>query len=652
MKTKLQLYTIVPLDCEHFEEVCADIQEQINSGIATCALFKMTLVPEGDPPVDKAGKLCKAYARFRERLESLGISTGILVQASIGHGWKLSKPFPFQRYVNLTDGEATETVCPYDKGFQDYIYRALRVIAQHRPDHIMIDDDLRLMNRQGAGCACPLHMQRTSEIAGETLTRESFREILFGGAADEAKRGATERAFLQTQRESVLEVAEKMREAIDSVDPALPASFCCVGNNVEFAVEIAEILAGKGNPRVVRINNARYTAVGTRYFSENFFKCRAQLEKLKGKVDLILAETDTCPQNRYSTSASSLHTHFTGSLLEGAKGAKHWITRLASFEPHSGVAYRRILAKNRGFYEALASLEPRLHWRGCRIPVLNEPIWHVIDAKNRGLDRMDGWGQCLLERFGIPMYFSSEDGGVLCMEGNTDRLLSDEEVLRALHGTLLLASDAAQRLTARGFGRYLGVEVRQWQGEVPGFEIAHVTNGRMSAQANMMELVPICADTRAYSTVYHGVDGELPKPLFPGATGYRNALGGTVFVFCGTPQTPYGLGAAFSYLNETRKKQLIQMLSATDALPVYYPNDEEIYLRAADVDDGSLFCALFNLGGDVIEETELVVHRPIKEILRLMPDGSFSKVEFSAQERGLVLKESCRPLDPLILILR
>ncbi len=28
-----------------------------------------------------------------------------------------------------------------------------------------------------------------------------------------------------------------------------------------------------------------------------------QVEKLKGKVDILQAETDTCPQNRYSTGA-------------------------------------------------------------------------------------------------------------------------------------------------------------------------------------------------------------------------------------------------------------------------------------------------------------------------------------------------------------
>jgi hypothetical protein len=68
-----------------------------------------------------------------------------------------------------------------------------------------------------------------------------------------------------------------------------------------------------------------------------------------------------------------LHTHCTGLILEGANGAKHWITRLAAHEPESGKAYRKILAKHRGFYQTLADLVPTLTWRGFRIPVGSEP---------------------------------------------------------------------------------------------------------------------------------------------------------------------------------------------------------------------------------------------------------------------------------------
>ena len=47
-------FNIVPLEVENLERICDDIVQLIRSGIINVPLFNMTLVPEGDPPVDKA----------------------------------------------------------------------------------------------------------------------------------------------------------------------------------------------------------------------------------------------------------------------------------------------------------------------------------------------------------------------------------------------------------------------------------------------------------------------------------------------------------------------------------------------------------------------------------------------------------------------
>ena len=116
----MYLYSIAPLDTvyEHLEEICQDIKVQYEKGIATCALMCMTLVPEGDPPIDKVGIYLEEYDRVKNRLAELGFECGILVQASIGHGSALNHPNPFQRYTNLTDGKETNVCCPYDEGFR------------------------------------------------------------------------------------------------------------------------------------------------------------------------------------------------------------------------------------------------------------------------------------------------------------------------------------------------------------------------------------------------------------------------------------------------------------------------------------------------------------------------------------------------------
>ena len=368
------LYSIMPLDLEHMDEICADIEQQYKTGVATCALFMCKLVPEGTPLINKAEIFAQQFKPFQKRLQEKGLNCGILVQCTIGHGYPLNEDSALTHYINLSDGERQYIACPYDMDFQSYIRGQMQILAELQPKEIMVDDDYRLMYRAGKGCACSLHMCAYNEKAKSNLTRENLYDLL------QNEDSIKERdIYVETQREALLQGAKAMREGIDAVNPALPGSFCCVGPTTEFAAEIAKILAGEGNPTVVRINNGNYTPAGARWFSDIAFRAADEIYRLKKSgVDYVLAETDTCPQNRYSTGASSLHAHFVGSILEGVCGAKHWITRLLTHEPNSGKAYRKTLSEYSGFYTTLSQLVPMLSWEGCRIPLYLRPLslWH------------------------------------------------------------------------------------------------------------------------------------------------------------------------------------------------------------------------------------------------------------------------------------
>jgi len=639
----------MPLDIDHIDEVCDDIRQQYESGVTSCALFYGPLVPSGTPVVDKAKILCEKYDLFKEKLSRYGVSTGILVQATIGHGYSLGGLSPYQQYINLSDGGKAHTYCPYDEGFKEYIYNAMRTVALHKPDCIMVDDDFRLITRWGKGCACPLHLKRINELAKTDYSREELKEVLFSDT-DESKRMM--KIYVDTQKESLIEAAKAMRAGIDSVDKTLPGTFCCVGNNAEFAGEIAQILAGEGNPVVVRLNNGNYAVAGAKYISDSFFKAAAQKAKLKDKVDVFLAETDTCPQNRYSTSAMGLHSHFTGTILEGAAGAKHWITRLHAYEPESGKMYRKVLSKHTAFYEELAQIVPKLKWRGFRLPVLTQTEFHFTDEWDSAKDRVNEWGHCVLEKLGLPMYFSEEPGGVLCLEGDIDTNYTDEEIMEFLKQPVFIASDTAQNLIARGFGEYLGVDVKDWNGKPLSGERLFINGNITSCQKNAKELVPLFDDVIEDSFVYNTLDRVNYERLFPGTTIYKNKLGGTIFVFCGTPKAKHYYREGFAFLNYSRKQQIIKMLETAGELLVYYPNDEEVYMRAADMDDGTIFAAIFNIGFDPIEKTEIVSTKKLTEIKKLMPDGTKCDVDFEYKDGKYILNTSCNTLDPLILFMK
>ena len=640
-------YSIMRLDEAHIEEYCADIEGQVKNGVATMPLFMMTLVPEGDPAIDKADMLCRVYEKYKEKLDAMGVPSGVLIQATIGHGWKLNSPFGFQRYTGLADGKTPEVCCPLDKGFQAYVRGAAKRIALTHPDHIMLDDDFRLIFRAGKGCACPLHMKRFHELSQTDLDRAQLYDALCSEDESAAK---YRELFVKTQIDALIECAHEIRAGIDEVDPSLSGSYCLCGISSEAAYEIASIMAGEGNPVIVRMNNANYCAKDPRNFSHIMYRAATQLAALSGTPDVILAETDTCPQNRYSTSAAMMHSHFTFSILEGAKGAKHWITRLHSFEPASGKAYRRKLEKNQGFYQALSDLNDKLTFEGCKIPVPPKPFY-LITPEDASADK-NGWHSCILDRFGFPLYYSAKDGGVSFFGGSYDKKFSDEQMLSFLRGKVVLDGCAAARLVKRGFGKYIGVTAKERAigSTVVSGEIL-ASGKRTGAMFGMMELTPEAPEVKVYAHAFHLRDGVHKDILFPSVTSFENELGGTVVVFAGNSSFELGLSTAFGWLNETRKALLTEIFSDLGALSLYYPGDAEMLLKVAKIENGGTLVAALNMGLDVLEELPLTIREDFTEIHRLMPDGSYTPITFVRDGDTCTLATTVGVFDPVILIL-
>lgn len=637
-------FSIMGLDELHIDEICQDIKKQYESGTSSMVLFTVKLVPEGDPLIPKAEQQCEVYAKFKAKLDAMGLKSGILVQCTLGHGYPLNKPSKLTRIKGLLDGVEANAICPFDEDFREYIRHSFSVVASYKPDHIMLDDDFRLIIRPGRGCACDMHLAAFEKKTGIRKSREEILAHVMGETEEDAE---MRDAFVETQLDSLRECIKFMREGIDAVDPAIQGSFSCVGPCCEAATEIATTMAGKGNPVLIRINNGNYHPVGLKEFSHNFLRAAVQMAVLKaqGKVDNFLAETDTCPQNRYSTSAMSLHSHFVGTILEGVSGAKHWITR-GIFEPKSGRKYREVLGKYNKFYEALSDIVPTLGWRGARIPVSTKPDYAFKESTS-----YSGWGAKVLERFGIPMYFSPDNtANVTFLDGGMDSLFTNDEISKMLEGTLVLDGGAAMNLCNRGFAEYLGVEVKENTGKIVSGEFfADDQAKNVTRQTNSREIKPLNDEVKTLTYAYHLSGGVEKEILFPASTVYKNSLGGTAIVFGGDAKTEFHYTTAFGFLNETRKNQFIALLKEYGDLPVYTPDDDEIYLRAADMPDGSLFCAIFNVSLDPVDNIRLCLDKNPSKIYSLDCDGEFKEVDFKAEDGEYILDERADIITPVIL---
>ena len=646
--------SIMPLDIEHLDEVSADIIEQQRSGATTHAMFMMKFNPEGTPAVDKASAQCEKYDAFRENLDKAGAKHGVLVQATLGHITVPSSPYPFQPSVFLSTGEdRVVTCCPLDPSFREYIKNQFRILAEHHPAVVMLDDDLGLIYKPTKGCGCKYHMAEVNRRAKKPVTREELYKHTLGDSEED--RYYTD-IYVGVVRDSIVDCIKAMREGLDSVDPTIQgvvsgiytSTFC------EFSGEAAEAFAGKGNPKIIRLNGGPYAkaAGGARFFTSNMFRAAILRENVKDKVDVFLAETDTCPQNRYSTSAALLHAHFTASILEGATGAKHWITRLGAYEPAAGKAYRKKLSKYSKFYEALTEYTKELRPFGCRIPLTlmqNYRFKPTADGLN-----LSPWASCVLERLGLPLYFGNEGEGAVFVDDFSVDGFDDDQIRSFLSGTLILSVEAADKLYKRGFGDYLGVRVASDEEATKTVVGGESVNGTaITTQYARRELIPTDDTTEWLSEVFHkDTVTEAREPLYPGVTRFDNPLGGETIVFSGTPDMPFSYATAFSLLNETRKRQLIEILSRRDNLPLYYPEDAELYLRAGRLPCGEIMAVVFDLSHDALDEIPLVIKSDFASIERLNELGERIPCPFETKDGITYVKSPLASMEPIVLFVK
>lgn len=613
-------FNIVPLHSDDLDRICDDIVELVRSGVINLPLFNMTLVPEGNPPVDKARELTDRFLLFQERLAKDGISAGVLLQSTLGHGYILNRQNPFQNFIGMRDEVERQVCCPLDEGVREHFYNVCKTIASARPGFILIDDDFRLLGRSGHGCACPLHMAEFKKLTGLDLTIPQLREHL-NGTSEEDRRLA--QIYDKMQCDSLVDMAKRMRAGVDAIDPTIPGGYCPCFADIRHAMPIAEAFAGQGNPSLIRINCGFYNQRGPQLFTGILKSAAIQLAAIREKTGIVLTESDTCPHNRYSTSAASLHSHYSASLLEGCDGAKHWISRHLSNEWKSAKAYRKILTEHQGFYRKLAGFSRTVEWFGARFALSEKPYFNYNPIETI---YGENWHQQMLERLGIPMYFSKKAGGAVFMNGLQPKGFTAEELEKLLSGVIFLDSQAAKLFCEMGYEELLGVRVKEWS--LPKATGEMLPEGTSGPQENLceLELLGASVDSQLYHAPYNQSTDR--KPIAPGCTVFRNRLGGTVVVFAGTPPAS-GTLSAFGFLNEKRKKQLMRLIKETAGLPLSYTGDVDMYMRGGFLPDNSMIGVFYNLGTDQLDSFEVQVEKPFEKLEYLTKSGAWEKVEYT-----------------------
>ena len=172
----------------------------------------------------------------------------------------------------------------------------------------------------------------------------------------------------------------------------------------------------------------------------------------------------------------------------------------------------------------------------------------------------------------------------------------------------------------------------------------------MQNQANLKKIVVKDENVKIDSYVYNTLDEGVTKDyLFPAVTVYKNELGGNIVVFAGTPSVKRTYHSGMGFLTQTRKNQLIRLLSSLNKLPVYYTGDVDVYLKAGYLKDGSLLVSVLDMNADEIENIKLYIRDNVNSIKMLAQSGEKVDVKYDKNGNVYTLDLTVYPLKPLIL---
>lgn len=245
--------------------------------------------------------------------------------------------------------------CPLDKNFQSDFCSWIKSIAECKPDMIMLDDDFRLSNRGGVfmGCFCDKHLQKISEILGESLEPEHLKELIFKSGENKYRD-----AFLTTQNEAMKEFAAVLRAALDEVAPEIRLSFCACTGSYGFegwdAFEVSRIMAGGTKPFLRTIASPYWSALGNNRLGEVLEMERSQLGKMPDGE--VFVEGDTYPRPRSACPSAFLECFDMIIRADGrADGIlKYMLDYVSDADYETG--YIDSMVKNTELYKEIAEL--------------------------------------------------------------------------------------------------------------------------------------------------------------------------------------------------------------------------------------------------------------------------------------------------------
>ena len=642
-KVFFRFYNIVPCNIGREKLQAQDVIElEARTGI-DIALYSLTLHPEGFPARKKADMLIDSYRKFSRALKGSKVKPGVLIQSILGHWPRVDKnEEKWTRTIDL-DGN-TPRFCPLDENYRKYIFETVAALAKEKPCFILGDDDIRAFSPK-AECFCELHTAEFNRRTGNHFTPEQYRL-----AVRESKVGdPIFTAYEKLRQDTVNGVCRLIREAIDSVDPSIPAGTCMPGWEKRFNGFAAKAIAGKNQPPVMRIASGKYMEQTALDLGINHLAAMSR-RLFWHDIPVVLDEADTCPHTLYSKAARSVHAKLCSAIFAGLNGAKLWCVNTHKGDFPVNRKYTLQQEKYRNFYAVLAETLHDAAPEGIIIPAHDRFLrWHPADTSESFLTP-ENWVNKMLGVYGIPFRcsFDLTENGIYAIAGETAiERFSDDQLRQLMTRKVLLDGPAAVALTRRGFARELGVKA-EYRDFAFNREIS--ADGKTFYPISKTPKIPFLtkpasgAEVLTYLGYAPGASVPAEK-VCPGAVLYRNRLGGTICT------TAFQFDFIFSWMYDRRKIWLETVLDKLNGkkLPYVAAEFQPVMMLQRKLRSGEDVLGIFNLGFDPMETVSVRCARKPAKAEILQPNGRWKELTFRWNKGIMELPVRLECYEPAVI---
>lgn len=539
--------------------------------------------------------------KIKAELERIGVVFSINPWVTLVHcdrGRDVRKVHPNVGLMVGHDGsQCLACACPLSDGWRELTNELWSRYASLEPAVLWVEDDIRLLNHQPAeyGCFCDLHLKAFSDKIGKQVIREELVAALLAPAKPHLYR----KAWLDFNRDVMMEVARFLEQIVHSVSPTTKLGLMCSMPN-HHALEgrdwkaFTSALSGS-EKLVARPCMMNYSEDSLRGLYESEWMLRQTMHCL-GRDAIIQTEVENVPFSLYSKSTTFTFLQMALSFALGSDGVTMNLFDHLGSPMTDTPEFGPMLKDKKPFLNALAQRCQRTQSSGIGLISAEQGAYFTQTAPSATwrdiLPEAQGWRKVLGP---LGFAYTFEQSSVTAISGQAIRALPDSQIKKLLSGGIVLDITAAQCLIEMGYSKQIGIEVKrmfnknteplaaeEYHNEAFGGQVRkYITLSlpHLLGDPLLGEIVPL-QGAQVISSV---VDMDAVQ-RYPFLTVFENSLGGRIAVYPMDIERDFGT----PFLHPYRKRQmeyLLKWLSKDNipleviggAYPLSFRNDSKDY---------------------------------------------------------------------------